>query len=121
MKARNSAILAKLCWRIASSPDMLWAQKLTNKYLTPTHLRDETRNQTASCIWRACKARGIVFNKRLKWSIANRDKAFLWNDFWLPSGPLRNQIKGPLAEGENRLLVKSFLANMDNISFNLPH
>lgn len=25
MKARNSAILAKLCWRIASSPDVPWA------------------------------------------------------------------------------------------------
>nr|POE48311.1 putative ribonuclease h protein [Quercus suber] len=121
MKARNSAILAKLCWRITSSPDMPWAQMLTNKYLTLTHLRGETRNQLASCIWRACKAGGIVFNKGLKWSIANGDKACLWNNFWLPSGPLRNQIEGPLTEMENRLLVKSFLANMDSISFNLPH
>nr|POE76510.1 putative ribonuclease h protein [Quercus suber] len=96
-------------------------QMLTNKYLTSTHLRGETRNQLASCIWRACKAGGIVFNKRLKWSIANGDKACLWNDFWLPLGPLRNQIEGPLTEVENRLLVKSFLANMDSISFNLPH
>ena len=28
MKARNSTILAKLCWRIASSLDMSWAQML---------------------------------------------------------------------------------------------
>ena len=63
MKARNSTILAKLCWRIASSPNMPWAQMLTKKYLTPARLRGETRNHTASCIWRACKARGIVFTR----------------------------------------------------------
>ena len=121
MKARNFAILAKLYWRIAFSLDMPWAQMLTNKHLTLARLRGETRNQTASCIWKACKDGGIVFNKDLKCSIANGDKVCAWDDFWLPSGPLRNQIEGPLATGEKRLSVKSFLANMDNISFNLPH
>ncbi|XP_075665344.1 uncharacterized protein LOC142635008 [Castanea sativa] len=120
MKARNSAILAKLCWRIASSPDLPLAQMLTNKYLTPARLRGETRNQAASCVWKACKEGGIVFNKGLKWSIANGDKVCVWDDFWLPFGPLRNQIKGPLVDRENRLSVKSFLAYMESISFNLP-
>ena len=50
MKARNSAILAKLCWRIASSLDMPWAQMLANKYLTPARVRGESSKQTASCI-----------------------------------------------------------------------
>ena len=45
----------------------------------------------------------------------------LWNDYWLPSRPLRNLIEGPLADGEDRLSVRSFLDNMDNISFILPH
>ena len=35
-----------------------------------------------------------------------------WEDFWLPSGPLRNQVDGLLAEGKNMLSVKSLLNNM---------
>ena len=121
MKARNSAILAKLCWRIASSSDMPWAQMLTSKYLKSTRLRGEARSQTASHIWKACKEGGIIFNKGLKWSIANGEKVSAWEDFWLPSGPLKNQVEGPLAEGKNRLSVKSLLNNMESISFSLPH
>ncbi|KAL0010713.1 hypothetical protein SO802_005821 [Lithocarpus litseifolius] len=34
MRARNAAILAKLCWRIASSSEAPWALMLTSKYLT---------------------------------------------------------------------------------------
>ena len=48
MHASNVILLAKLCWQIASSPKMLWAQMLTCKYLTPLHLRGHSRNQTAS-------------------------------------------------------------------------
>ena len=121
MKARYSAILAKLCWRIASSPDMSWAQMLTSKYLTPACLRSEVRSQTASRIWKAYKEGGIIFNKGLKWSIANGEKVSAWEEFWLPSGPLRNQVDGPLAEGENRISVKSLLNNMESISFSLLH
>ena len=71
MKARNAALLAKLCWQIASSPEMSWAQMLTYKYLTPHHLRGNSRNQAASRIWIACKEGGAIFNKGLRWSIAN--------------------------------------------------
>ena len=71
MQARNTALLAKLCWRIASSLEMPWAQMLTCKYLTPLRLRGHSRNQTASRIWKACKVGGVIFNKGLRWSIAN--------------------------------------------------
>ena len=57
----------------------------------------------------------------MKWSIANGDKVCVWDDFWLPSEPLRNKIEGPLADEKNGLSIKSFLANMESISFNLPH
>ena len=90
-------------------------------YLTPTCLRGEVRSQTASHIWKAYKEGGIIFNKGLKWSIANGEKVSAWEDFWLPFGPLRNQVEGPLAKQENRLSVKSLLNNMESISFSLPH
>ena len=90
-------------------------------YLSPTCLRGEARSQTASHIWKAYKEGGIIFNKGLKWSIANGENVSAWEDFWLPSGPLRNQVDGLLAEGENMLSVKSLLNNMESISFSLPH
>ena len=40
-KARNFAILAKLCWKIASSPDAVWSQMLNGKYLTPARLSEK--------------------------------------------------------------------------------
>ena len=89
MQARNAAFLAKLCWQIASSPDMPWAQMLICKYLTLFRLRGHSRNQTTSRIWKACKVGGVIFNKGLRWSIANGESVSAWADFWLPSGPLR--------------------------------
>lgn len=84
MKARNTALLVKLCWRIASSPGMPWAQMLTCKYLTPHRLRGNSRNQLASRIWKAFKVGGVIFNKGLRWSIANGESVSAWADFWLP-------------------------------------
>ena len=70
-KTRNSAILAKLCWRIALSPDAVWSQMLNGKYLTPARLSERSRKYPTSCTWRACKEGGVIFNKWLKWSISN--------------------------------------------------
>ena len=119
-KARNSALLAKLCWRIASCPDMPWAHMLICKYLTPSRLGVGGRKLPASRIWAACKDGGVIFNKGLKWSIANGNMVKAWGDFWLPSGPLRHQIEGPLTEGEENISVKMLLDNWSSISFILP-
>ena len=57
------------------------------------------------------------FNKGLKWSISNGEIVNAWDDFWLASGLLRNQIQGPLEEGGGSLFVKEFLSDGRNISF----
>ena len=93
---------------------------LTYKYLTPHHLRGNSRNQAASQIWIACKEGGAIFNKDLRWSIANEESVSAWANFWLPSKPLRQQIEGPLNEGEDKLPTKSLMDNTECISFNLP-
>ncbi|KAL0014884.1 hypothetical protein SO802_001953 [Lithocarpus litseifolius] len=120
MEARNAALLAKLCWRIASSQNYPWAQMLISKYLTTTRLSEGGRKLPASKIWAACKEGGIISNKGLKWAIANGEEVGLWDDFCLPSGPLGKQIEGPLAEGENNMSVQMFLSNPNEISFNFP-
>ena len=120
MKARNFALLAKLCWGIASSQNYPWAQILISKYLTATRLSEGGRKLPTSKIWAACKEGGIIFNKGLKWVVANGEEVGFGDDFWLTSGPLRKQIEGLLAEGENNLSVKMFLSNPNELSFNFP-
>ena len=48
------------------------------------------------------------------------EKVMSMDDFWLPSGPSRKQIEGPLAKGENNMSMKMFLNNPDGLSFNFP-
>ena len=93
---------------------------LISKYLTPLRVRGGARRQPASHNYKACKDGGIIFNKGLKWSIANGENVSAWEDFWLPFRPLRKQIEGPLTEGEDRISVKMLLSNVEEISFNLP-
>ena len=62
---------------------------LISKYLIATRLSEGGRQLPASKIWAACKEGGIIFNKGLKWAVANGEEVGFWDDFWLPSGPLR--------------------------------
>ena len=78
---------------------------ISNK-LTIVRLREGGRILLASKVWVACKKGGIIFNKGLKWAMANGEDMGLWDDFWLPLGPLRKQIERPHTKGERNLLVK---------------
>ena len=66
VKARNDAILAKFFWLIASNPNVAWSRMLYSKYLTPARLSARGRKYPASRTWKACKVRGVIFNKGLK-------------------------------------------------------
>ena len=61
----------------------------------------------------------------LKWIFGNGEDVNLWQDFWLPTGPLRSLIQGPLARDEEVLIVQqchsnSIGWNLQNLSFELP-
>ena len=58
MKARNLALLAKLCWRLASNPEAPWASMLAKKYLTPTRINNPGVYRPCSRVWTACKEGG---------------------------------------------------------------
>ena len=55
MKDRNLAILAKICWRLASEQESPWAAILAAKYLTPRRMTEEGRKLPCSSVWSACK------------------------------------------------------------------
>uniref|UniRef100_A0A7N2LEI8 Reverse transcriptase zinc-binding domain-containing protein n=1 Tax=Quercus lobata TaxID=97700 RepID=A0A7N2LEI8_QUELO len=124
MRHRNQALLAKLCWRIENENDAPWAQMLSKKYLTPSRLTEEGRNRPCSKIWAACKVGGPAYVRGLKWTIGNGEDVNLWQDFWLPTGPLRRLIQGPLTRDEvltvQQCHSNSIGWNLQNLSFELP-
>ena len=72
----NQALLEKLCWRLASEHEALWAWMLTAKYLSTRRLTEEGRKLPCSRIWAACKVSSPVYVRGLKWSINGRSISF---------------------------------------------
>ena len=68
MRAKNEALLAKLCRRIANNHEALWAKILIKKYLSGPF---GGRKQNVSIIWATCKKGGPIFLQGLKWTIYN--------------------------------------------------
>lgn len=73
MKDRDNALLAKLCWRLASEKEAPWAKMLMAKYLFPSRVTEEGKKLPCSSVWSACKKGGPVYVKGLKWSVKNGD------------------------------------------------
>ena len=63
VKARNAAILAKLCWRMASSPNCPWVQMLISKYLTTVRLREGRRSSLLQEFGLPVKKGGLTLTK----------------------------------------------------------
>lgn len=125
IKYRNQAILTKLCWRLATDNEALWAKLLAKKYLSPRRLSEEGRKLPCSRIWVACKKGGPIYVKGLKWSVRNGELVNLWYDFWLPNGTLQSLIKGPLSRNEDQTMLHQCYDpntgwNLQNLSFVLP-
>ena len=125
MQSRNEAYLAKLCWRLANEQDAPWARVLMSKYFTDQRITEVGRKLPCSKTWVACKKGGPIFKSGLKWVIKNGASTNLWGDFWLPFGPLRSYIQGPLAREEAELVVVDIRDQGSNwfhsvLSFKLP-
>ena len=105
MQSRNEAYLAKLCWRLANEQEAPWARVLMSKYFMNLRITEVGRKLPCSRRWAACKKGGPIFKRGLKWVIKNGASTNLLADFWLPFGPLRSCIQGPLTREEVDLLV----------------
>ena len=98
---------------------------LTTKYLSIRRLTEEGRKLPCSRIWAACKVRGLVYVKGLKWTVNNGSSINFWKDFCLPYRPLQSIIEGPLHRDEDQLTVQqgvaqSFNGGEYNFSFEFP-
>ena len=66
-----------------------------------------------------------MYVEGLKWIVNNGESINFWKDFWLPCGPIRKLIEGPLTRADEQLSVQQCVdPNLEgmtcHISFELP-
>lgn len=109
--------MGKLYWRMIQDPNSPWA------IICNQSLKNKSRNSTVY----KCLARGkLVFDLRAKHIIHSGMQTSFWTDCWLPQGPLRDSIAGPLLPHETNLKVAHVLddtgnSKWDSLSFKFPH
>ena len=97
-KGRNTALLAKLNWRLhMERDDALWAQVLWQKYHNNRRLNASNPDRLpCSQVWTAIKGGREIFKKGSLMMISRDSNVSFWRGNWLNKGPLRNLIQGPL-------------------------
>ena len=66
-----------------------------------------------------------MYIEGLKWTVNNGRSINFWKDFWLPCGPIRKLIEGPLTRVKDQMTVHQCAdpickGNEFNFSFELP-
>ncbi|KAL4625853.1 hypothetical protein ACB092_05G055100 [Castanea dentata] len=124
-KGRNTALLAKLNWRLHTEGDALWARVLKAKY--GTRQRTEARNKSSlpcSTTWRGIMKGEEVFKKGVKWIPDFESNLSFWFDCWTNLGPLRQVIHGPLTRESSHLRIRGVITpygwDWSVIPFDLP-
>lgn len=113
---RNQAFLGKLVWRMMHESSSPWAMICNHR------LKSKSK---ASILLKSLKRGLLILNKGVKHIIHYGSQTSLWFDNWLPMGPLRNLISGPLLLHDENLTVADALTlegfwDWQHISFTLP-
>uniref|UniRef100_A0A2N9FNB8 Reverse transcriptase domain-containing protein n=1 Tax=Fagus sylvatica TaxID=28930 RepID=A0A2N9FNB8_FAGSY len=81
----NSALLARLGWRLMHNPSSLVYRVLKAKYFPHTSFLDATVPDTASYIWCSICKSIEVLNLGLRWRVGTGEHIRIWKDPWVPS------------------------------------
>ncbi|KAK9991109.1 hypothetical protein SO802_026094 [Lithocarpus litseifolius] len=124
-KVRNTALLAKLNWRLHTEREALWALVLWKKYHNNRRLNASNPDRLpCSQVWTAIKRGRETFEKDRLMMISKDSNVSFWRGNWLSKGPLRNLIQRPLTQGATHLEVKDVLTDTgwdwSKIPFELP-
>jgi len=122
---RNTALLAKLNWRLHMEKEAPWAQVLLKKYCSPRRLNNINANKfPCSTTWKAIKKGIEKFSKGSRWMVGRESNLKVWHSNWTSKGSLRNMIQGPLSWEANQLEIREFLVDTgwdwSKIPFELP-
>lgn len=83
----NSALLAKLGWKIASGEDNLWTKLLTKKYLQEDSFFSHIPKPEASIVWRVIVSSRESLLKGTCYRLGNGLSVCTWDDPWVPTLP----------------------------------
>nr|XP_023896924.1 uncharacterized protein LOC112008814 [Quercus suber] len=125
VKGRNTALLAKLNWRLHSEKDALWTRVLKRKYCSSRRINSPNPNKLpCSQVWKGIKKGAATFVKGARWSLGKDSNLNFWSDSWSELGPLRSVIQGPIEPDIERLRVKDILTDgswdWNKITMELP-
>ena len=62
-------------------------------------------------MWAAVEKGKDICDIGAKWTIGSNSSLSFWHDKWLNVGTLRSLVEGPLARGEDNLMVKDVTSN----------
>ena len=109
-KGWNTALLAKLNWRLHSEQDALWTQVLKRKYCNSRRINSPNPSKLpCSQVWKGIKKGTATFVKGARWSLGKDSNLNFWSDSWSDLGPLRSVIQGPIEPEIERLRVKDIM------------
>ncbi|KAI4338255.1 hypothetical protein L6164_016597 [Bauhinia variegata] len=109
-KRKNLAILAKIPWGLLHDKDSIWASTFS---VTAKFKHFHTLSG-----FKALKAGMNNFRRGKRSLIQCGSLTKFWDDTWLSSGPIREQIQGPLNHKENTFMVKDLIDSLENWDFN---
>lgn len=81
----NLALVAKQVWRIAKSPNALWAQLLKSLYFPNSSIWEAKKKCNASWGWQSLLQGRDFLNKHKAWFIKTGEKVKIFKDKWLQS------------------------------------
>jgi hypothetical protein len=87
MGEHNSALLAKLGWKILNKENLLWVHATRGKYLRNLDLLETPNNPTASWIWKGILSNLDIVSAGACRTISSDSMLNVWESPWVPSLP----------------------------------
>ncbi|PRQ16242.1 putative ribonuclease H-like domain, reverse transcriptase zinc-binding domain-containing protein [Rosa chinensis] len=80
----NQALLAKQCWRLFASPDLLVSQIYKCKYYPESSFLEARVGRSSSLIWRSLLWGRKLLLSGLRWRVGDGTSILIYQDAWVP-------------------------------------
>lgn len=107
----NDAMLAKISWKVLTSPDCLLARVLKGKYCTNGDFLKVSAPSNCSHGWRGILIGRDLIKDHVGWAIGNGEEVNIWNEPWLSISAWEAPIGPPTQESEFVKVASLFLPN----------
>ena len=120
-ESMNTALMAKLGWKLSQEDATLASKCIFSKYIHKNHV---TKFKYGSPVWKSVGKGWDLLGNNSAWILGNGQSVSVWKDRWLGVRPLRELVSGPLSPIDENLKVSDLLVdntwNLLKISTPLP-